>query len=182
MASILEIGWLSFCTLLASGLCPLVIGQRAARHFLTSIILSLLFHASVAILLTIRLSLGSAIITMSTAVLTWGLLAYFLLLRFRPLNRTLLVMQLPSLFPLVNLAGLASSILAFVLYAHWYLFPVPLTIWFGLGLFSAEVAIRSEIRDSRREGREIDRRSAIFNINYYQGRSGAFSLIRYPFP
>jgi len=148
----------------------------------TVLLLSLLIHASAATILAVNLSKDLAIAIMSLIGLVWGLFAYFLLQRFAgPMDRTGMVRNHPRRLPCVNIFLFASSALALGSTMGWYWSILPVFLWFILGLITAELAIRRRMRQS--EGR-INRQTAIFGINQYQGRGGLLSgnNYRYPFP
>lgn len=193
-----QIAWLFLLTLLASGLCNLALlnpiltfvaqmGSRSllVRAPLTVLILSLLFHAGVAIGLAVGISLDIAIVLISLAGFIWSLSSYFLLQRFVGIRSDTisLVRGTPSFLPITSFVCFISSIIALWLIVSWYwAFALPVLIWFTLGFICAEIAIRHFINQARAAGRDCDRCLAIFSINSNQGRENILRGERYPFP
>jgi hypothetical protein len=137
-----------------------------------------------AIALAVFVSLGVAILAISLFSMTLGAIVYFKGQRFAdPTSRFMFASTRPLLLPSTMFISFASSVIAFVIFTYWFLFVVPIALWFAIGFLSAEVAIRQQMRRSKEHGSETDRKKAIFAINDNQGRRGSFGRSnRYPFP
>ena len=155
---------------------PLVKPVRAIRSWLVPIVVV------AAVVLAVFSGIEVAILAVSLLSLTLGVFDYCCAYRFASRGQKLFDTGV-RLIALTKWLSFFSSVLCLVLLFRWFLFPVPIVLWFVVGFLSAEMAIRQHIRKSKLRGNDCDRQRAIFAINDNQGRSNiGLTPNRYPFP
>jgi hypothetical protein len=152
---------------------------RSALQAATGLFLTIVcFGVPIAIALTVR-PVESAILMLAALGFVFGFAAYLLRQRFpSSFHRIGITRMAPMLFPLTTFACFASGIIGFIIISVWPASLSFLLLWYLTGLTTAEIAIRTQMRESK-----IDRKMAILMINDHQHRKAMLGpSTKYPFP
>lgn len=193
VANTIAAAWLSYTVLFNPILLAAMSkwgGSVADKTCLTLLVVLFALHGFIAAIVCLSTSIAAAVVVTSLIGFGWALMSYFLLQKFaHRFEQCLRVLKNPIFHPLVAFGGFISSTFAIIFLADWRLAFIPIVLWLLLGFLCAEIAIRRNMRNSKRSGSGCDRNLAIFMINETQGRGRSFNNLfsskwmnRYPFP